>query len=178
MGPERDVDALSLLEAQGPVLGTLRRWTGLAKAPAILDILEEELETGQLDKVVIFGVHQAVIEMAAKRLAKFGAVTLYGKTPPAQRQRNIDAFQNDPKCRVFVGNVDAAGTTITLHAASEVAALESAWVPSTNAQAYKRAHRIGQTKPVRVRIFSLADSCDEQVEAVLLRKARELTKIF
>ncbi len=173
-----DADILAMLEAQGPALGTLRRWTGLAKLPAILDIIEDELETGQLGKVVLFGVHQAVIEMAVKRLARFGAVALYGKTPIKQRQANIDRFMTDSSCRVFVGNVDAAGTTITLTAASEVGALEQAWVPATNIQAFMRVHRIGQTQPVRVRIFSLADSSDEQVEAVLLRKARELTKIF
>jgi len=169
---------LKLLESMAPSMTTLRRYIGMAKLPAVLDIIQDELASGAMDKVVLFGVHQCVVEAARERLAKFGAVTYYGKTPPQLRQKNIDAFMNDPKCRVFVGNIQAAGVGITLTSACEVAFLEQSWVPSDNAQAAMRAHRIGQTRAVRVRVFSLHQSVDEQVQQTLIRKARELTRIF
>lgn len=171
-------DRLGILESMGPSLITLRRYIGMAKLPAILQIIKEELESKAIDKIVLFGIHQCVIEGTRAALAKFGAVTLYGLTPPIRRQQNIDKFMKDPKCRVFVGNISAAGVGITLTSASEVAFLEQSWVPSENAQAAMRVHRIGQTKPVRVRVFSLHKSVDEQVQLTLLRKARELAKIF
>jgi SWI/SNF-related matrix-associated actin-dependent regulator 1 of chromatin subfamily A len=171
-------DRLKLLESMGPGLMTLRRYIGMAKLPAILDIIEDELSSGQLEKVVLFGVHQCVIEGSRKALAKYGAVTLYGLTPPQKRQRNIDKFMKDKHCRVFIGNIQAAGVGITLTSAHEVVFLEQEWVPSSNAQAAMRCHRIGQTEPVRVRIFSLHKSVDEQVQATLLRKTKELLKIF
>jgi SWI/SNF-related matrix-associated actin-dependent regulator of chromatin subfamily A-like protein 1 len=59
-----------------------------------------------------------------------------------------------------------------------VAFIEADWVPANNAQASMRCHRIGQTSPVRVRFFTCADSVDEQIQKALLRKTRELTKIF
>lgn len=171
-------DRLGILESFGPSLVTLRRYIGMAKLPAICDILAEELKADPTMKVVLFGVHQCVIEGARAKLAKFGATTLYGLTPPIKRQRNIDKFMRDPKCRVFVGNIQAAGTGITLTSACEVVFLEQDWVPSANAQAAMRCHRIGQTRPVRVRVFALAKSVDEQVQLTLRRKAQELTKIF
>jgi SWI/SNF-related matrix-associated actin-dependent regulator 1 of chromatin subfamily A len=171
-------DKLKVLESMAKSLVTLRRYIGMAKVPSVCDILAEELESKQVDKVVIFAVHRDVIEGARLKLAKYGAVTLYGGTDPKKKQQNVDKFMNDPKCRVFIGNVQAAGTGITLTSSCEVAFLEADWVPSNNAQAAMRCHRIGQTRPVRVRYFSCEGSVDEQVQATLLRKSRELTKIF
>ncbi|HEX3141917.1 MAG TPA: DEAD/DEAH box helicase [Rhizobacter sp.] len=171
-------DRVALLTTMAKSLVTLRRYIGMAKLPNVCDILAEELASNQVEKVVVFAVHRDVIEGARLKLAKFGAVTLYGGTDPKKKQLNVDKFMNDPKCRVFIGNVQAAGTGITLTSACEVAFLEADWVPSNNAQAAMRCHRIGQTKPVRVRYFSCEGSVDEQVQQTLLRKSRELTKIF
>lgn len=170
------VDVLTALN--GGSMITLRRFIGLAKLPKILEILTEELKTKAVEKIVLFAVHKDVIEGARVALQAFGPVTLYGGTPQAKRQANIDRFQNDPKCRVFIGNVEAAGTTITLTKAHEVGFLEMDWTPARNAQAAMRCHRIGQENPVRVRAFSLAGSVDEEVMKTLLRKTRELSKIF
>jgi SWI/SNF-related matrix-associated actin-dependent regulator of chromatin subfamily A-like protein 1 len=168
---------LDVLGQQGQSMAELRRWTGLAKLPACLDIIEEDLKTDAIRKIIIFGVHHTVLEETAQRLDRFGVSLVYGPTPAKQRQGLIDAFQTGPN-RVFIGNVQAAGTGINLTAASELAFLEQTWVPSDNQQAAMRCHRIGQTQPVRVRVFSLADSSDEQVQAALVRKARELSKVL
>jgi len=171
-------DKLRVLEGMAGSMITLRRYIGMAKLPKICETIADELETGLIDKIVIFAIHRDVIEHTRQRLAKYGAVTLYGGTDPAQRQKNIDKFQGNGKTRVFIGNVVAAGTGITLTAAHEVAFIEASWTPSDNAQAAMRCHRIGQTKPVRVRFFSCAGSVDEEVMHTLRRKTSELSKIF
>jgi SWI/SNF-related matrix-associated actin-dependent regulator of chromatin subfamily A-like protein 1 len=171
-------NAANVLESMAPSLVTLRRYLGMQKLPAVCDILAQELESEMLDKVVIFAVHQSVIEGAREKLRKFGAVTLYGNTPPLKRQENVDRFMTDSKCRVFIGNIQAAGVGITLTSAYNVAFIEADWVPANNAQAAMRCHRIGQTMPVRVRFFTCADTVDEQIQKTLLRKTRELAKIF
>lgn len=171
-------DRLKVIESMANGnMTTLRRYLGLAKLTRFSDIIEEELATGALTKIVIFAIHRDVIEGLRNRFGKYGVVTLYGGTPAEKRQAHIDRFQKDPKCRVFVGNIQAAGTGITLTAAHEVAFIEADWVPANNAQAAMRCHRIGQTKPVRVRFFSCAGSVDEEVMDTLRRKARELAKL-
>lgn len=171
-------DSLELLKAYSKSTATLRRYIGLAKLPRVLDIIEEELESGALNKIVLFANHQQVIEQTRERFRKYKAVTLYGGTPLAKRQHNIDQFQNNPKCRVFIGQIVAAGTGITLTAAHEVAFLEASWVPADNAQAAMRCHRVGQTKPVRVRFFTCEGSVDEEVMRVIVHKTREIAKIM
>ena len=172
------LDALRLIESYAKSTSTLRRYIGLAKLNACLDIIEEELKTNQYAKIVLFAVHAQVIEQTRQRFRKFGAVTLFGGTPPEKRQRHIDMFQKDKHCRVFVGQVVAAGTGITLTAASEVAFLEASWVPADNAQAAMRVHRIGQTEKVRCRFFVCADTVDEQVMRVVAKKSRDIAKVL
>lgn len=169
---------LGVLESLAPSMVTLRRYIGMAKLPACCDIIAEELESGQLQKIVIFGVHQSVIEGARTRLKKWHPVTLYGGTPPEKRQRNIDRFMNDKACKVFIGNIIAAGTGINLTVASEMAFFEQDWVPANNSQAAMRIHRIGQTRGCRIRIFTLNGSVDEAVQRTLASKSRELLKLF
>lgn len=169
-----------LLASLQKSVATYRRYVGLQKMPAIAKLLSDELDSGAYEKIVVFAVHQGVIEGLRSRLAeKYGAVTLYGKTDPDTRIRNIEKFQRNPKCRVFIANIQAAGTAINLTAAHNVLVAESDWVPGNNAQAIMRCHRIGQTHPVYVRFCSLVnDPLDANIQRLLRRKARELTEIL
>lgn len=166
------------LEALAPSLVTLRRYTGLSKVKGVAAMIRDELDTGVYNKIVIFAVHRDVIVAMREELKDYGAVMLFGGTPPAKREKAIRDFQNSPACKVFIGNIQAAGTAITLTAAHNVVFIESDWVPGNNAQAAMRCHRIGQTRPVYVRFVAAAGSVDEKVTEVIRRKTRDLTKVF
>lgn len=157
---------------------TNRRLCGLAKVWPVADIVIEELEADHYEKIVLFAWHVDVVRVLAKAFEPFHPIVLYGETPAKERDGLIEAFQTKPDVRVAVCNITTAGTAITLTAASEVGFVEASYVPSDNAQAAMRVHRIGQTKPVRVRFFNLADSVDEQVQKILRRKTHDLVQIF
>jgi SWI/SNF-related matrix-associated actin-dependent regulator 1 of chromatin subfamily A len=173
-------DRLAAVETlAGIPTSTLRRYMGLQKVPPLAELVISEIEAGAYNKLVIFAMHRAVIEELRYRLRDYGAVTLYGGTQPAARQKNIDKFQ-DPEsgCRIFIGQVHAAGTAISLTAAHHVLFAEYDWVPGNNAQAMMRCHRIGQTLPVNVRFAVAAGVIDEQVLYCVRRKSRELAAVF
>lgn len=170
-------NALAVLESTAASYSTLRRYTALAKLPAIADILEQDFESG-MDKIVLFGIHTYGIEWLAERLKKFQPVTLYGKTLANKKQAVVDRFQDDKQCRLLIGNIQAAGVAITLTSGCQVGFIEKSWVPADNLQALKRCHRRGQTRSVRVRSFTLYDSSDELVDEALTRKIKELAKIL
>lgn len=167
---------LSFLDAQH--IATLRRLVGEAKAPAFVNLLAEELDNG-LDKVVVMGIHTRALHTVRDGLAKrgFRCVHLDGSTREDQRMEAVNAFQSDPEVRVFIGNIRAAGTGLTLTSAADIIMFESDWAPAANLQAIMRVHRISQERTVRVRFIVLANSIDEIVETTVARKTAAIGKI-
>jgi len=163
------LDALSLMSES---ISSLRRYHGLKKVKACSEAIAEELESGSYNKIVIFLVHSDVCALAAEYLKKFNPAIITGKTK--DRQAQVDKFQNDKSCRVFLGNIQAAGTAITLTAASNLAYFEKDWVPANNEQAAMRIHRIGQKENVLIRTFTL-EGLDDLITAALMRKTSELS---
>jgi SWI/SNF-related matrix-associated actin-dependent regulator of chromatin subfamily A-like protein 1 len=159
-------------------MASIRRLTGMAKAGAVAKMLAEELASKAYDKVIVFAHHRDVVRHLEEALREFNPVVIAGDTPPKVRQAAIDSFQDTPRVRVFIGNIQAASTAITLTAANQVVFAEASWTPADNAQAAKRAHRIGQTRPVFVRMISLAGSIDEAVTRVLARKSRLVSQLL
>lgn len=176
--------AAALSKLSGSVsLMRLRRMLGLAKLRGateyIIDMLENLPENR---KVLVFAHHADVIASLARHLGEYSPAVLTGTTSPKDREAAVDKFLNDPKCRVFIGNIQAAGTAITLVGpkckCSDVVFVESSWTPMDNAQAACRVHRIGQHDGVVVRMLSAAGTVDDLINGLLVRKAREFTQLF
>ena len=159
-----------------PHMASLRRLTALAKAKPVAAQLAGELKDNAYEKVVVFAYHRAALEALREGLAEFNPAYIVGGMKASERQEEIDRFQNDKDCRVFIGQITACSTAITLTAANQVVFAEMDWVPAVNAQASKRCHRIGQSKPVIVRSFALANSVDEIVARTLGRKAQMISE--
>lgn len=172
-----EMGGLSFLDAQH--IATLRRLVGEAKAIPYASVLLEEIRAGITDKRVVYGVHRDALTKTWHYLTTHGvkAVLITGDTPEAARMEAVRAFQNDADCRVFLGNIRAAGTGITLHAACEIDMLESDWSPGGNAQAIMRVHRLGQTRNVRARFITLSNSIDEVVNTVVAQKTAAIAQI-
>lgn len=158
-----------------PHVAQLRRATGLAKVIAVAETIIAE----QPDKIVIGAYHKDVIRELLLHLNPwFGAVTFAGDTPQKERETAVERFQTDPTCRVFIGQMTAAGTGLTLTAASEMIIVESSWVPAENEQFAMRIHRIGQKNACRVRFATLANSLDEKINRAVLRKTADIAALF
>ncbi|WP_197286585.1 MULTISPECIES: DEAD/DEAH box helicase [unclassified Chelatococcus] len=158
-----------------PHVASLRRITGLAKVGPVVEWVRDWLDAGG-SKIVLFAHHKEVI--AALSDAFDRAVVVTGSTTPAVRQAAVDSFQNDPNTRVFIGQLQAAGTGLTLTAASDLLFVETSWVPAENQQAAMRIHRIGQRNACLVRVATLAGSIDEDVQKAVLRKMQDIRSLW
>src|SRR5208283_2350155 len=107
----------------------------------LIDYLKNALE--QENKIVLFAHHQDVINLIVNKFTSV-AVKFDGSMSRDHKQQSVDRFQRDPKCKLFVGSITAAGVGITLTAASYVLFAELDWRPAMVAQAEDRLHRIGQ----------------------------------
>lgn len=172
-----DDEAMEVLRTYQHQVSTMRRAVGLAKVFGAAAWAEEQLEGGTR-KLILFGVHTDVLEQLRARLVDFNPVIITGQTSHADRTLAVQKFQTDPDCRVFIGNILAAGTAITLTAASTVGIVEASWVPGENYQAACRAHRIGQNSGVLCHFLHLPGTLDDRVSRVFRRKATELASLF
>lgn len=145
----------------------LRHAAALAKIPAAIAHAESVLETGE--KLVVFTCHQAVVDAVT---GHFGAraVRVTGAETAVQRQAAVDRFQQDLEVRVFVGNLVAAGTGVSLTAATQVLFVDYSFVPAEHLQAEDRPYRIGQHNAVTVTYLSAVGTLDEEIEQLLAQK--------
>lgn len=171
-----DDGGVAALKAIAPHVATLRRLTGVAKVAPVAEWVRDQLDGG-MEKIVLFAQHKEVITNLALPLLKTSYVAVVdGST--TDRQAQVDRFQNDPKCRIFIGQIQAAGTGITLTAASDLVFVESDWVPANNEQAAFRIHRIGQKNACTVRFATIAGSIDEQIQRACARKLEDIRALF
>jgi SWI/SNF-related matrix-associated actin-dependent regulator of chromatin subfamily A-like protein 1 len=158
-------------------LARLRHQTALSKVPLETEYVTEVLDGG-VEKLVLFAHHRDVIAELEEALSKFKPVTLIGGTSPQDRQRAIDAFQTNPGVRLFIGNIQAAGTGITLTASSRCIFAELSWVPAELGQCEDRLHRIGTSDSVTVQHLVLEGSLDAMMVHVLLKKQKILDAVL
>jgi SWI/SNF-related matrix-associated actin-dependent regulator of chromatin subfamily A-like protein 1 len=164
----------SLSFDDGTHISTLRALIAEAKAPGYAKLITEELKSGTIDKLVVMANHRKAIELVTAHLQNAGirAEKIVGGTSENDRTAIVRSFQDDPNgVRVIVGNIQAAGTGLTLTAACRLDMLESSWTPADNVQAIRRVRRKGQTRPTLARFVMLNDSFDQRVAKVVVRKA-------
>lgn len=166
----------ALKEVAGHV-GTLRRLTGMAKLPSTIAWVKDWLANSAGQKIVLFAYHRDVIAELARALGDV-AVVLDGSKSQHEREMAIELFQGSEKARVFIGQITAAGTGITLTAASDLLFVESSWVPADMQQASQRIHRIGQTESCLVRFAMIPGSIDEDIQRAVANKVKMIEAVI
>lgn len=170
--------AVAAMEALAPSVSALRRYVGLQKVEPTVKLLTDELDAGLYQKIVVFCYHRGVIEALRQALRRFKPCVVYGGTDPLKRDKHVRWFQTRSKCRIFLGQITAAGVAISLTAANQVLVVEPSYVPAENAQALKRCHRHGQERPVFVRFAYLPGTLDEDITAIYQKKASQITAVM
>ncbi|KAL5459816.1 hypothetical protein EMCRGX_G033193 [Ephydatia muelleri] len=89
---------------------------------------------------------------------------LDGQTDHADRQKYIDSFNRPGSDKfIFMLSTRAGGLGINLATADTVVLFDSDWNPQVDLQAQDRAHRIGQTKTVRIFRFIMENTVEERI---------------
>lgn len=168
---------LAVLSLMSQSISSLRRYHGLTKIRPVAEMVRQELQAKEYKKIIIFGIHTDVLETLERSFlqSKFKVLLITGQTHPKKRFEMQNQFQDDPETQIIIGNIQAAGTNLTLTAASQVLFIEQDWVPGNNKQAADRAHRFGQKETVTVRHIAIKDSIDSKITATLTRKIQEIS---
>jgi SWI/SNF-related matrix-associated actin-dependent regulator 1 of chromatin subfamily A len=148
-------------------ISALRQMAVKNKLKASIEWIADFLDAGE--KLIVFGIHKFVIEAVMSAFPGI-SVKIDGSVKNETRQSAVEQFQNNPKIRLFVGNIDAAGEGITLTAASAVVFLELPWTPAELSQAEDRAHRIGQKSTVNIYFLLAIGTIEEEMAALIDQK--------
>jgi SWI/SNF-related matrix-associated actin-dependent regulator 1 of chromatin subfamily A len=135
------------LTVQFSKLTKVRQIIAEEKIQQTIEIAENIIEQGK--KVIIFCNFTDSLNKIVEHFGKT-AVKLDGSMSQHERQYSVDQFQENEKIKVFVGNIKAAGTGITLTSGDAVIFNDLSFLPSDMAQAEDRAYRYGQKNNVLV----------------------------
>ena len=145
------------------------------KLDALSDILQDYVIEGK-KKLVIFArflpeVHE-IEKLTEKMLKKHGmkAASIYGEIKKELRGDIVQQFQTDPSTMVFIGQIDTAGTGITLTAADTCVYYSVNFNYATYSQSLSRIHRIGQRNCCNYIHLVVENSIDSQVLEALSKK--------
>ena len=86
------------------------------------------------------------------------------------REEQVRQFQEEEECRVFVGQIQAAGTGLTLTAASTMVFYSLSFSMGDFDQAKARIHRVSQTEKVHYIYLCCRDTIDSKILKALRNK--------
>ena len=147
-------------------IGLLRNISARGKVRDVIEFVKDFRENGK--KIILFcSLHEVVDQL--KRYFPT-AVSVTGRESPDEKQRAVDAFQNNPKADIIICSIKAAGVGLTLTASSNVAFVEFPWTYADCCQCEDRAHRIGQKDSVTCYYFLGRRTIDEKVYRIIQEK--------
>jgi len=159
------------LEATSPLGRT--RLVGTASSKFSY-LISRVLALYRTEKILIFysGDHIAWYLSQALDLFAVKHLIYANKTSGNIRSKYIVLFDTDPGHRVLLMDVKQAAHGLNMSSASRVFFVNPIYSPALEAQAIKRAHRIGQTKPVFVETLVLEGT----VEEAMLERSTNMTR--
>lgn len=152
----------------------LRQFIAQQAIDYTIEMAENAIEMGR--KVIIFTSFTEELEAIANHFGK-KAVKHNGPMSSTNKQKSVDAFQNNDKVKVFVGNIKSAGVGITLTEGTVVIFNSFDWVPGNNEQAEDRAFRIGQKNDVNV-YYQLFDNTISSRMWTMLNNKKDIIDII
>ena len=153
----------------------LRQFIASVAIQHTIEMVENAIEMGR--KVIIFTSFTEELEILSNYFGKI-SVKHNGPMSTKQKQVSVDSFQNDPKIKVFIGNIKSAGVAITLTEASVVIFNSFDWVTGNNEQAEDRSFRIGQKNDVNIYYHLFEDTISTRMWETLKNKKNVISTII
>ena len=139
-----------------------------AKLEAMEDIVDDCMDSGK--KIVVFARFIPEIDAISKMLRKKDIGHAIIKGDVTNRAEQVEAFQKDPNCKVFIGQLATTGMGLTLTAGTVAVYYSLDFSYANYEQSRARIRRIGQTqRGVYIHLVAKG-TIDEHVMSALQHK--------
>ena len=137
-----------------------------------LKLLKELIEDILPHKIIIWNNFTANIDMVSSLLSSMNIqhVTFDGRIKQTDRHALVEEFQNNPDCKVFVGQIRTGGMGLNLTAASYVIYFTNTYSLADRLQSEDRAHRIGQVNKVTYIDLVARGTIEKSILSILQKK--------
>lgn len=169
-------ELLSSIPVVFQMLSEIRKITGQAKIPHIIQHVEDLLDRDETDPLVVMVHHKEVVNGLAEHFE--GRCTkVVGGISAAKRHDAVKAFQAG-EVPLFIGNIMAAGEGLTLTHSCRLVFGEIDWNGTSMWQALKRVHRITQSREVTIQYLLLQQSLDANIATRYIGKRETINEFF
>ncbi|RYC54768.1 hypothetical protein CHU98_g11440 [Xylaria longipes] len=101
-----------------------------------------------------------------------------GSMPNGDREAAVDDFMKKPEVKIMLVSLRCGNAGLNLYAATRVIMLDPFWNPSVEDQAIKRAHRMGQTKPVVAYRILVNETVEDRILALQENKRQLVSDVL
>ncbi|MCB1212968.1 MAG: DEAD/DEAH box helicase, partial [Chlamydiia bacterium] len=154
--------ALYLKEPENYVKHPSGKWN------LFIELLHEALDSSQ--KVVVFTQYLQMLDIFELYLQQQEIPYAVIRGSTKERGAELERFNQDLNCKVFLGSLQAVGLGIDLTAASVVIHYDRWWNAAREEQATDRVHRIGQQRGVQVFKLVTLGTFEERIDEMIRQK--------
>lgn len=150
------------------VEGTLvRQFLAKEMIPNTISLANDYIEDGE--KVIIACNYTSEINAFKEYYGK-QAVVYDGKMTPKQKDKSEKEFMENPKIKVFIGQIESAGVGLTLTESHIMIFNSYSWLETSNRQMQDRIYRITQKEDALCIYQLFTDSISQDMFEKVLRK--------
>lgn len=138
----------------------VRQYLAKEMAKHTIDEVDDYIEYGE--KAIIFCTYREEMEIFRKHFGK--KCVVYDGTMSVKQKDNAEyEFMNNPKVKVFIGQIIAASVGLTLTISNRLWFNSYSWVAADNLQAQDRIYRLTQTRDVTCQYQLFTDSISKNM---------------
>ncbi|MFQ5891454.1 MAG: SNF2-related protein [Candidatus Methanofastidiosia archaeon] len=157
-------------------MGYLKRLAAELKMQNALKWIDRWLDKKK-GKLAVFAIHKEIIQQLQNRY-KGKCVVVDGTVRGRKRHLAVKIFQDDKKCRVFIGNTKAAGTVIELSKAKAAVGVELDWTPGDVTQWEDRIFDPNKKEPLRIYYLVAKDTIEHHLCEILQAKQDTVSEVL
>jgi len=148
-------------------------WVSSAKLEKTLELLKQIMNDAEEEKVLIFSQWTSLLDLLEVPIGRegWGYRRYDGSMTPRMRGDAVDDFRESRKnVRIMLVSLKAGNAGLNLNMASQVIILDPFWNPYIEEQAIDRAHRLGQSRPVKVHRLLIEGTVEDRIIALQEKK--------